>query len=123
MNGQICNQKIYRVQDKNGRGPWQPNFSHVWIEMREDHDNLISMYNEFHCTQLFFEFPFLISGCLTVDQLKRWFTESEYRTLLRYGYKAVEVPEVKILASSSIQCVAGRDLPTNRGAKRFNLYQ
>ena len=31
---------VYRIQDSNGRGPWKPGFSHVWVEDRCDLVNL-----------------------------------------------------------------------------------
>ena len=115
---------IYRIQDKDGRGPWKPGFSRTWIEDRPDHDNL---------TPWPFEFPGvgvhlsrgMHNGCATrtIEQLKRWFTESEYRTLLQHGYQAVKMTATRILAESEIQCVFERSTPLRKNATPFNLYE
>jgi len=38
---------VYRVQDKEGRGPWRPGFSQIWVETRLDHMFLPPWYVEF----------------------------------------------------------------------------
>ena len=123
MTERECEVTIYRIQDKDGRGPWKPGFSKKWVEVREDHDNLPSWFFEFgpvHKTA--FTWESVGSGCLTIDQLRRWFTESEYKTLLRHGYNAVKMGASRILASSNIQCVFTRNKPLNVDCDVFNLY-
>ena len=83
---------IYRIQDKDGRGPWKPGFSHRWVEIRPDHNNLPAWYEEFGPLHNYISYgEHCGSGCKTIDQLRRWFTKSEYRTLLKYGYRAVRM--------------------------------
>lgn len=119
------NPVIYRIQDADGRGPWKPGFSHHWVESRPDHDNLSPSY---------VEFPGLLeevrkiglpagSGCIELKQLKRWFVESEYRTLLMFGYRCVQMQVKKILRSSDIQCFFIRQKPLNLDCKIVELYQ
>lgn len=105
---------IYRVQDIYGRGPWKPGFSHRWVETRPDHDNLPPWYVEFgRVDQQLLYGEHGGSGCRTIEQLRRWFTESEYRKLLSFGYCAVKMQVGRILAESEIQCVFGRAKPLN----------
>ena len=114
---------IYRVQDKDGRGPWKPGFSLNWVESRDDHENLHPWTYEFgpvHRYLLSGEYGG--SGCLTEDQLRRWFTPSEYKTLIAYGYHAVKMRVNRILASSPIQCVFGRAKPLTEDIEVFDLY-
>jgi hypothetical protein len=115
---------IYRIQDKDGRGPWKPGFSHKWVETRPDHDNLIPWMYEFGpvheraCT-----WEHIGCGCLTIEQLRRWFTESEYRKLLGYGYISVKIKPGRILASNNTQCVFARTIPLKKDIEVFSLYE
>lgn len=115
---------VYRVQDRDGRGPWKPGFSRKWIEPREDHENLPSWYAEFgpiHNRILYGEE--MGSGCRTLEQLRRWFTRSEYKRLREYGYRAVKMEVGRILAESEIQCVFGRAKPLNEDVTGIELYE
>lgn len=121
MNSQV--NIIYRIQDKDGRGPWKPGFSSKWVEDREDHEKLLPWYVEFgpvHERLLFGEVGG--SGCLTLKQLRRWFTASEYETLKKFGYYAVKMEVGRILAESDIQCVFGRAKPLNKDVEGVILY-
>jgi hypothetical protein len=116
------NNKIYRIQDSEGRGPWRPGFSHTWVEPRADHDNLIPGHKELNMPQNFYKFRCYGFGCTSKHMLQRWFTPSEYQTLLRYGYRAVEISVNEILASSDTQCLFGRNIPLNLKCSTFRLY-
>jgi hypothetical protein len=117
---------IYRIQDNDGRGPWKPGFSHKWVVVRPDHDNLIPWYVEHEgiinelCN--YAEGEYIGTGCLNTEQLKRWFTKNEYKWLLRYGYKAVEISDAEVIAESDIQCVFKRLKPLNLDIKKIRLY-
>lgn len=117
MSGAI----VYRVQDSEGRGPWRPGFSHVWIEPRDDHKFLVSCLEQFDIKQL----PtnrHIGCGCLTKDQLRRWFTESEYMKLRLFGYSAVEMGVDEVVFRSSIQCMFERKKPLATGVVPIELY-
>lgn len=115
--------KVYRIQDKDGRGPFKPGFSHRWVEDRPDHDNLIPWFAEFGAIHLKMERRCRGgSACLSQEQLRRWFTKSEYETLLALGYEAVEIEADRILAQSEIQCFFECQKPLNKIAVSFPLY-
>ena len=114
---------VYRVQDSDGRGPWKPGFSHLWVEDREDHDNLPPWFVEFGRVDKRGIFGMTMgSACKSLDQLRRWFTASEYATLKRYGYRAVMVDEVRLLAQSPVQCFIQRVKPFNVDVVEVELY-
>lgn len=115
---------IFRIQDKAGRGPWKPGFSIHWVESREDHKNLHPWIFEFgrvdkqvlfgeHCG----------SGCETIDQIKRWFTPREYKTLLSHGYRLVKMEVNRVIAKSDIQLFFGRAKPLNVDVEVIPLYE
>jgi hypothetical protein len=114
---------IFRVQDKEGCGPWRPGFSHNWVISRADHDNLIPWYVEHPGLDLnSLESGHFGTGCETIKQLKRWFTKREYEKIYAFGYRAVGVSGCEILASSDIQCVFKREIPLNINLSRVRLY-
>ena len=114
---------VYRVQDKNGRGPWKPGFSSKWVEDRPDHDNLVPWYVEFGRVDHHAVTGMALgSACITIEQLRRWFTPSEYVTLQELGYKAVKM-EADVLAKSQIQCFIQRAKPFKKDVESVNLYE
>lgn len=113
---------VYRIQDKDGRGPFKPGFSSRWVELREDHDDLVPWFVEFGRVDMKCISGMAIgSACRTVEQLRRWFSESEYKTLKAHGYQAVEI-DASIVAESQIQCFIQRPKQFKEDVKPFNLY-
>lgn len=115
---------IYRVQDKNGRGPFRPGLTDRWNKKStRDFSNLKPSIEEFR--RLFSRtdlIPYLGTGCLTHKQLKGWFKESEMEVLQSMGFQAVEIIAEKVLAQSEIQCVFWTPVPLNSAAYPFELY-
>lgn len=114
---------VFRVQDAEGRGPWRPGFSHKWVEDRPDEEFAALIPWPLQFGELPFD-PRMHAGCgcQSLSQLRRWFTESEYRTLLGLGYRAVKMTPERILAASDIQCVFERVIPLNVGVVPIQLY-
>lgn len=116
---------VFRVQDKDGRGPWRPGFAQKWSgSYREDLQNLKPWYIEFgpiHLGLLTWEHSG--SGCASLEQLRRWFTPEEYRRLLDLGYKAVCMDADRVLAQSEIQCFFARSRPLNEDVAVVKLYE
>lgn len=114
---------VYRIQDKDGRGPFKPGFSHVWVENRPDLANLPAWFEEFgRVDKLLCTYETAGAGCKTLAQLKRWFTKKEYKKLKKYGYKAVEMNVDRIIAESKVQCFFGRGKPLRKDIKVIKLY-
>ena len=117
------NNIVFRIQDVEGRGPWKPGFSHKWVQDREDHENLLPWHIEFgRVTQYAYSWELIGCGCTSIEQLRRWFTDVEYCTLLSYGYQAVQITASRILAQSDTQCVFTTKIPFNKQFVIFDLY-
>ena len=115
--------EIVRIQDRDGRGPWKPGFSRVWVEDRPDHDLLVPWYQQFGWVQSkCIVGMYMGCGCRTVEQLRRWFTPTEYSRLLTHGYRAVRLDVGRILAESDIQLVFELARPLREAARPFDLY-
>lgn len=115
---------IYRIQDRYGRGPWKPGFSHKWVEDREDLVNLPPTLRDYRgmleCANAGYAMGY---GCKTIDGLKRWITPKEYEMLRGFGYKAVKMEVSKVLMETDTQVLFARSLPLNLNVVVFRLYQ
>ena len=119
----MSSETVYRVQAKDGRGPFRPGFSRQWVIDRPDHDNLKSWIQEFgRVDQGLLVGETAGSGCRTLLQLQRWFTKEEYETLMNHGYFTVSLEASRILAESETQLVFTSNKPFNLDAVRVSLY-
>ena len=121
------NPTVYRVQDASGRGPWKPGFSSQWVEDRpeEEYTRLVPWTVEFGFENILrhsIAGMNLGCGCQSLEQLRLWFTSTEYQTLRQFGYCAVKMEIGRILAESDIQCVFERVKPLREGAEPVELY-
>lgn len=100
----IC--PVLRVQHvEDGRGPFRDGLPLQW--MRDDPDPALEPF--------YVERPELVSmmggsvhwgaGCLTLDGLRRWFDEGEYRRLLELGYHAVRIESTVAVYTTPTQVV------------------
>ena len=123
MRTETINVPVYRVQDQNGRGPYQRGFSDVWVRGNPDARELPAMLDEF---------PGILSrltpglhvgcGCRTLEGLRRWFNPEEYRTLRRYGFQSVRMVVARIVAESDAQLVFERGQKLNQNVEPVELY-
>lgn len=113
--------RVCRVQDAQGRGPWRPGFSLKWVEERAAHAFLLPWFQEW--PGLYIPHGKHVGcGCVSEDQLRLWFTRTEYLRLLRLGFRSVHLGEAQIIAAGSTQCVFARDRALRKGAQPFYLY-
>lgn len=113
---------IYRVQDRDGRGPWKPGFSQKWVSYRPDHEVLLPVYIEMPGALNKRHPGFHVGvGCISLDQLRRWFHKDEYRTLMGYGYHCVRHVGA-FLGESETQCVFERHRPLSDHDGLVSLY-
>ena len=120
-----CSAVVYRVQDRDGRGPWKPGFSQVWFTDRteEEYAALAPWPLEIMLAiRQASQGKAVGYACESLEQLRRWFTPTEYKTLRGYGYRAVKLEVDAVLARSDMQCVFVRSKPLNIGGEKINLY-
>ena len=110
--------RVFRVQDSDGRGPFKPGFSHVWLDP----------IGGCELPAWIFEFPDLAArireirphsgtAVRTREQINRWFSESELSRLRILGYRVVALDADEILAESDNQIVFRRDKPLAEDAE------
>lgn len=114
---------IYRVQDREGRGPWRPGFSEKWVDYSEDKEVLLPTYIEMPGAADRRTIGYHVGvGCIYPDQLRRWFTAREYATLLDYGYRCVTFMGKAFLGESETQCMFESRKPLAEHDGFFALY-
>ncbi|MFB2668915.1 hypothetical protein ACE02U_09010 [Shewanella xiamenensis] len=113
---------VYRIQDKQGRGPFKPGFTLKWLQQEK---NLPPYFLEFPDLNLQTETnqnDFIGCACLNLDQLRKWFTPHEYQILKKLGFKLVRLEADKILRRSENQCVFSRTKRFDKNAVVMTLY-
>jgi hypothetical protein len=125
MRGKV-KPSIFRVQDREGRGPWRLGLSAQWSDPADPPELLLPWHVEFG--------PWILPpeservgkfyGCGTRDleQLRRWFSPTEYRRLLDLGFAVVRMDVDRILAESRNQLVFERARAMNKGVVELRLY-
>lgn len=112
---------VFRVQDKEGRGPFRPGFSHRWLDEDGREDERPPIYVELGMGI----FNRILTGesagcaCLSLDALLRWFTPAELERLEGFGYHVVSLDADRIIAESKTQVLFGRAKPLRTGATRI----
>lgn len=121
-------QFVYRVQDRFGVGPWRPGVAKHWAEGRDGDEAkaLSSIAESPEARAAIAKHPLgtwsMGSGCLSHDDLRRWFNLREYRALLRLGYRAVALKEFRVIWRGEVQVVFVRRRHLTVDAVPFALY-
>jgi len=111
-------QRVFRVQDAEGRGPYRPGMSQHWVDSSGPPPPPTWM-QEFgdirhHCGPN----ECMGCGCRDLTQLAKWFTPTEQRRLEALGYQIVSMWVDRIVAESENQVVFVRRQPLHMGATR-----
>ena len=61
-------------------------------------------------------------ACQSLEQMRRWFTPTEYAKLRSYGYHAVRLEAGRSMGESEIQCVFERAKPLSEDVEVIELY-
>ncbi len=118
----MAKQFVYRIQDKNGRGPFRPDMTYRWYEKRDDRAFLVPFFvtwADFRPTGNYH----YACGCTSVEQLKRWFSAGEYQKLLSLGFKAVRIDVAEIVRKDDVQCIFKRKKALHKAIVEFDLYK
>lgn len=104
-------QTLYRYEDKDGRGPFKPGFSHRWVSPTRDGppppwEEAGIGIGEFQ--QLFTPGMHGGSACKSKQQLRLWFNFMERRRLAKLGYRMVAFTPDRILLETPTQVVFER---------------
>lgn len=112
---------VYRVQDYEGRGPWRPGVSGLWIQDDAPVGRLEETIFDLMPAADLQRLPrdrYYGCGCRRLDDLMLWFTPLERQRLARLGYTPVQLHADAVLASSVWQVLFSRYRPLSHGATR-----
>lgn len=112
------NRRVFRIQDSEGRGPFRPGLSQVWID--EERTSMPPTFMEEFGWDIFDKMgrpgEHFGSAVRRVEDLLRWFSHREMRKLAALGYRIVSLSDARVLAESENQCVFARSRPLAEGA-------
>jgi len=105
---------LYRVQDKDGRGPFKPGFSHMWVAARGN--SLPPIYDELGISPVNLREIIPVGvhagcACKSMDDLRKWFRRDELRRLSKFGYEIVPFSPDMVIAETDTQVLFGMRTP------------
>ena len=105
---------VFRVQDREGRGPYRPGFSKHWVDYDADVDNP-TIFQDFGLNFRSMFRPGEGGGCAfrTQQQARDWFTPIERVRLANLGYHLHIVTPDRIVAEAPRQLLIASRLPFN----------
>lgn len=114
---------IYRIQDKDGRGPYKPGMSAQWVDRDRDESDRPPFYFEFGMDVIKKAIYGQSIGCgfRTIKQLRTWFSDRERATLRSMGYNIVTLEADNILGESKNQLVFACNSPLASEAKPLRI--
>lgn len=105
---------LVRVQDREGRGPWRPGFSHQWSTdqnmmvgkpINMEVKNFAKIVEKAHRAGMH------IGHAVRPENLHLWFTQGELQTLTRLGFTLVDASNCEVLAETKTQALIAWWLP------------
>ncbi len=115
--------RVFRVQDSEGRGPFRPGFSSMWMD--PDRDTYPPTFIEEFGVDIFDKFgrpgEHFGSAVRTLDGLDRWFSPTERKRLRDFGYRIAVIHDARVIADSENQCVIARARPLAENVSLRNL--
>lgn len=105
---------IYRVQDREGRGPFRPGVTHVWADKEgqpfppsfTEHPKFKSVVRRAHSKGLH-----LGAAVIGLASLSRWFSTEELVRLDYLGYRIVDASACTVELSDNFQVLVSSPLP------------
>ena len=113
---------VYRVQDRDGRGPWRPGLSHKWIDDTAPAGRLTETVMDLMSIAALRALPRTMhygSACRSRAALFEWFTPIECTRLATLGFYPVQLRADIVLVESPWQLLIGRSRPFTEGATRL----
>lgn len=109
--------RIFRIQDKDGRGPWKPGFSHRWL----DADGpplppaITATLRDFHGIAAKAHAKGMHIGCAVWEgKLSEWVTGAEWERLKGFGYFVANAGQCQVLADDGMQLLVASKKPFRR---------
>jgi hypothetical protein len=115
------NHAVYRIQDSKGHGPFRPGVPATWVDDSRDGFPATSLREIQRIHRYADPDLHLGSACLTLEDMRKWVSATEYNRLLELGYRCYIFPVDQVWELTG-QVVAGRRRQWRKGGKSVNLY-
>ena len=104
---------IYRVQDKQGRGCFKPNFTREWCEYNHTLPAIGEEFPMLHYQAKPYHDAGYHLGCAvrSMDGLFKWFSKTELENLYKLKHYVVAVKQYEVVAESANQVVFATKKP------------
>jgi hypothetical protein len=110
----MVREHIYRIQDSEGRGPFKPGFTHLWIDKERqpfpppftEHPKFASVVKRAHSKGLH-----LGAAVIGWPSLARWFSTDELFRLYERGYWIVDARGCTVELYDDFQVLVSSPLP------------
>lgn len=113
---------VYRIQDKDGRGPFKPGYTEKWMDKDRTFFPKAVINQQIHIQRIADPDLHLAYVCESVEQLKKWFSPTEYEYLKKCGYSAVRM-SVDTIWTCEDQAIAGRKKQYRKSITVIPLYE
>lgn len=112
---------VFRIQDKDGRGPFKPGFSMNWVD--DDPRSRPTIFEDFGLDFLKHVRTGENVGCAfsNLSELRAWFSKLELVKLYRFGYRVCEVKVDRIVLRSDTQMLVASVKPFRSGCRKLTL--
>lgn len=113
----------YRVQGADGRGPWRPGFSHMWIEDDAPAGRLQETIMDLLPIERLRSLPVGFHygcACRTLSSLLEWFTPIEMVRLSAHGFYPVRLNVDRVVVESQFQMLIARSRAFVDGVTRLS---
>lgn len=114
--------RVYRVQDRDGRGPWRPGLSHKWADKdfapgQQAMPTWHAEFGEDVIERRGLPGEHYGSAVRSIKDLSKWFSDAELERLRALGFQVVSIGPVRILAESKNQVVFASRVPLAKAAR------
>ena len=104
-----CSLRIFRVQDRSGRGPFRPGLTDKWSEnWRPPAIDSIPPFSELLKVRTL---GFRGFGCEKIEDLANWICADEFKTLRKMGFRVVSIEVDKIHWRDNFNCFFSSEKP------------
>jgi len=111
---------FYRIQNARGEGPFYPGITRKWIDESIDRPKA-PIQEQMRLLRDRKEGVFYCYACETIDDLRFWFSETEYKKLKKLGYFAYRV-DAELVARFDQQCLIKTEKKLKKISVPFQLY-
>lgn len=112
--------RVYRIQNAKGSGPFCPGITQKWIDESIDRPEA-PIQEQLKALKERSEGETLCYACSSVDDLRFWFSEDEYKKLKKLGYFAYYL-DARIVRSFENQCIIATTRRLDKISMPFQLY-